>query len=40
MCLQKSYISLEFESPENGNTRNADNDQIRLVNFGANRFIY
>ena len=38
MCLQNSYSSPEFESPKNGNTRNADNDQIRLVNFGANRF--
>ena len=34
ICLQNSYISLEFEIFKNDNTRYADGDQISLVNFG------
>ena len=34
ICLQNSYISLEFEVLKNDNTRYVDNDQISLVNFG------
>ena len=34
ICLQNSYISLEFEVLKNDDTRYADNDQISLVNFG------
>ena len=32
--LQNSYISLEFEVLKNNNTRNANNDEISLINFG------
>ena len=34
ICLQNSYISLEFEVLKNDETRYADGDQISLVNFG------
>ena len=34
ICLQNSYISLEFELLKNNNTRYANNDEIGLVNFG------
>ena len=34
ICLQNSYISLEFEVLQNDNTRFVDNDQISLVIFG------
>ena len=34
ICLQNSFISLEFEVPQNNNTRYADGDEISLVNFG------
>ena len=34
ICLQNSYISLEFEVLKNDDTRYADGDQIGLVNFG------
>ena len=34
ICLQNSYISLEFEVLKNDDTRYADGDQINLVNFG------
>ena len=34
ICLQNSYISLEFEVLKNDDTRYADVDQISLVNFG------
>ena len=34
ICLQNSYISLEFEVLKNDNTRYVDNDQISWVNFG------
>ena len=34
ICLQNSYISLEFEILKNDDTRYADGDQISLVNFG------
>ena len=34
ICLQNSYISLEFEVLRNDDTRYADGDQISLVNFG------
>ena len=34
ICLQNSYISLEFEVFKNDDTRYADGDQISLVNFG------
>ena len=35
ICLQNSYISLEFEILKNDDTRYADGDQISLVNFGS-----
>ena len=34
ICLQNSYMSLEFEVLKNDETRYADGDQISLVNFG------
>ena len=34
ICLQNSFISLEFEVLKNNNTRYADGDEISLVNFG------
>ena len=34
ICLQNSYISLEFEVLKNDDTKFADGDQISLVNFG------
>ena len=34
ICLQNSYISLEFEVLKNDDTRYAYGDQISLVNFG------
>ena len=34
VCLQNSYLALEFEVVKNDDTRYADNDQIALVNFG------
>ena len=34
ICLQNSYISLEFEKLKNDDTRFIDGDEIRLVNFG------
>ena len=34
ICLQNSFISLEFEVHKNNNTRFADGDEIGLVNFG------
>ena len=34
ICLQNSYISLEFKVLKNDNTRYVDNDEICLVNFG------
>ena len=34
ICLQNSYISLEFEVLKNDDTRCADGDQKSLVNFG------
>ena len=34
ICLQNSFISLEFEVLKNNNTRFADGDEIGLVNFG------
>ena len=34
ICLQNSFISLEFEVLNNNNTRFADGDEIGLVNFG------
>ena len=34
ICLQNSFISVEFEVLKNDDTRNADGDQIYLVNFG------
>ena len=34
ICLQNSYILLEFEVFKNDDTRYADGDQISLVNFG------
>ena len=34
ICLQISFISLEFEVLKNDNTRYADGDEISLVNFG------
>ena len=34
ICLQNSYISVEFEVLTNNNTRYADGDEINLVNFG------
>ena len=34
ICLQHSFISVEFEVLKNDNTRYADGDEISLVNFG------
>ena len=34
ICLQNSYISLEFEVLQNDDTSYADGDQISFVNFG------
>ena len=34
ICLQNSYISLEFEVLKNDNTRYTNGDEISLVNFG------
>ena len=34
ICLQNSYISLEFEVLKNDDTSYADNDHIALDNFG------
>ena len=34
ICLQNSFISVEFEVLKNVDTRYADGDQISLVNFG------
>ena len=34
ICLQNSYISLDFEVVKNDDTRYADGDKIELVNFG------
>ena len=34
ICLQNSFISLEFEVLKNDNTRCADGDESSLVNFG------
>ena len=34
ICLQNSYISLEFEVYKNDKTRYANGDEVRLVNFG------
>ena len=34
ICLQNSFISLEFEVLKNNNTNFADGDEISLVNFG------
>ena len=34
ICLQNSYISLEFEVLKNDNTRYNNGDEISLVNFG------
>ena len=34
ICLQSSFISLEFEVLENNNTRYTNGDEISLVNFG------
>ena len=34
ICLQNSFISLEFEVLKNNNTRFVDGDEINLVNFG------
>ena len=34
ICLQNSYISLEFEVLKNDDTRFIDGDEISLVNFG------
>ena len=34
ICLQHSFISVEFEVLKNDDTRYADGDQISLVNFG------
>ena len=33
ICLQNSFISLEFEVHENNNTRYTNGDEISLVNF-------
>ena len=38
ISIQKLYISIEFEVPKNNNTRNADGNQISLVNFGPFAF--
>ena len=34
ICLQHSFISVEFEVPKNDDTRFNDDDEISLVNFG------
>ena len=34
ICLQNSFISIEFEVLKNDNTRFANSDKISLVNFG------
>ena len=34
ICLQNSYISVEFEILKNDNTRYANGNEISLVNFG------
>ena len=34
ICLQNSYISVDFEVLKNDNTRYADGDEKGLVNFG------
>ena len=34
ICLQNSFISLEFEAPKNDITRYTNGDEINLVNFG------
>ena len=34
ICLQHSFISVEFEVLKNDDTRDVDNDQVSLVNFG------
>ena len=34
ICLQNSYLSLEFEVLKNDNTRYTNGDEISLVNFG------
>ena len=34
ICLQHSFISVEFEDLKNDDTRYVDNDQIGLVNIG------
>ena len=34
ICLQHSFISVEFEVPKNDDTRFNDGDEISLVNFG------
>ena len=36
ICLQTSYISVEFEVLKNDNTRYANGDEISLINFGPN----
>ena len=38
ICLQNSYISLDFEVVKNDDTRYVDNGQIALVNFGPVAF--
>ena len=35
ICLQHSFISVEFEVLKNDDTRYADSDEISLVNFGS-----
>ena len=34
ICLQNSFISVEFEVLKNNNRRFADGDELSLVNFG------
>ena len=34
ICLQHSFIRVEFEVPKNDNTRYNNGDEISLVNFG------
>ena len=34
ICLQHSFISVEFEVPKNDDTRFNDGNEISLVNFG------
>ena len=34
ICLQHSFISVDFEVLENDNTRYANGDEVSLVNFG------